>query len=33
MRTLADADVLLKSGDVPAELVIERAVVAVATRT
>ena len=32
MRTLADADVLLKSGDVPPELVIERAVVQVATR-
>ena len=32
MRTLADADVLLKSGDVPPELVIERAVVHVATR-
>lgn len=32
MRTLADADVLLKSGDVPPELVIERAVVQIATR-
>ncbi|HEX6254325.1 MAG TPA: DNA polymerase III subunit delta [Euzebyales bacterium] len=31
MRTLADADVLLKSGDVPPQLVIERAVVDVAT--
>jgi DNA polymerase-3 subunit delta len=31
MRTLADADVLLKSGDVPPELVIERAVVEIAT--
>ena len=30
--TLADADVLLKSGDVPPELVIERAVVHIATR-
>ena len=33
MRTLADADVLLKSGDVPPELVIERAIVQVATPT
>jgi DNA polymerase III delta subunit len=33
MRTLADADVLLKSGDVPPELVVERAIVQVATRT
>lgn len=32
MRTLADADVLLKSGDVPPELVVERAVVQIATR-
>jgi DNA polymerase-3 subunit delta len=31
MRTLADADVLLKSGDVPPHLVIERAVVDIAT--
>lgn len=32
MRTLADADVELKSGDLPGELVIERAVVQIATR-
>ena len=33
VRTLADADVELKSGELPSELVIERAVVQIATRT
>lgn len=32
-RVLADADVALKSGDLPPQLVIERAVVAIATRS
>lgn len=32
MRTLADADVEMKSGELPAALVIERAVVGIATR-
>lgn len=32
MRTLADADVEMKSGELPGELVIERAVVGIATR-
>lgn len=33
MRTLADADVELKSGELPPDLVIERAVAQIATRT
>lgn len=32
-RRLADADLEIKSGDLPAELVVERAVVAIATRS